>query len=127
MNNVENPIIIDQQYCPEPNCLQVYTGPLACPNKRHNIQKHMGVSSTKVAVKFECSKSSPCKNVVLTDINLSYNGVDDVTISECPNLNGASYGRHSPTFLCIILHFELEFFFFFFGDLIYLLSCKNLF
>ncbi|KAJ0047054.1 hypothetical protein Pint_04937 [Pistacia integerrima] len=93
MNNVENPIIIDQQYCPEANCLQV---PSHVQIKDITYKNIWGVSSTKVAVKFECSKSSPCKNVVLTDINLSYNGVDDVTISECSNVNGASYGRHSP-------------------------------
>ncbi|XP_031285748.1 exopolygalacturonase-like [Pistacia vera] len=93
MNNVENPIIIDQQYCPEPNCLQV---PSHVQIKDITYKNIWGVSSTKVAVKFECSKSSPCKNVALTDINLSYNGVDDVTISECSNVNGASYGRHSP-------------------------------
>ncbi|RVW64613.1 Exopolygalacturonase [Vitis vinifera] len=59
MNNVGNPIIIDQEYCPHNQC------------------------NLKVAVKLVCSQEVPCQDVELGDINLKYNGSEGPTMSQC--------------------------------------------
>ncbi|KAL3840584.1 hypothetical protein ACJIZ3_025175 [Penstemon smallii] len=90
MQNVRNPIIIDQNYCPYP----------PCGRKIRNITLNniRGTSSTKVAVKINCSGSFQCKDIVLRDIDL----VSDVgygqmaAISNCTNVSGSSYGIQHP-------------------------------
>lgn len=72
-----------------------------------------GYSSTKVAVKFDCSTKFPCKNVVLSDINLSHKGSHDVAVSECYHVSGASYGQQTPR--SCIQSFMSKWFFFFFN------------
>ncbi|KAG0485110.1 hypothetical protein HPP92_009189 [Vanilla planifolia] len=58
MNNVQNPIVIDQNYCP---------GNGNCPNKSSGIKISgvtfsdvQGTSATLVAVTLDCSRSNPC-------------------------------------------------------------------
>ncbi|XP_010480508.1 PREDICTED: exopolygalacturonase-like [Camelina sativa] len=55
-----------------------------------------GTSSNKVAVKFQCSKSFPCKNVHSSDINLKHNGVDGPAITLCENIKGSATGKMNP-------------------------------
>ncbi|CAH2079436.1 unnamed protein product, partial [Thlaspi arvense] len=51
-----------------------------------------GTSKNKVAVNLQCSKSSPCKNVVLIDINIEHNGVDDgPSTAVCENVDGSAH------------------------------------
>ncbi|KAG2676264.1 hypothetical protein I3760_12G045100 [Carya illinoinensis] len=78
MDNVGNPIIIDQQYCPVPPCKFV---------QRH-VQKHLGSSGSKVAVTLRCSQTRPCNNVVLEDINLSYVRGNANATALCSHVNG---------------------------------------
>ncbi|KAI9196915.1 hypothetical protein LWI28_028058 [Acer negundo] len=94
MNNVQNPIIIDQQYCPYPPCnLQT---PSHVQIKDITYKNIWGTSSTKLAVGLQCSKRFPCKNVVLNNINLVHLGPEGIARSLCSNVNGASYGRQIP-------------------------------
>ncbi|KAK8941687.1 hypothetical protein KSP40_PGU012750 [Platanthera guangdongensis] len=92
MNNVKNPIIIDQRYCPQKN---------NCPTKSSGIQISdvvfrdvEGTSATEVAVELYCSSSKPCRDVWLMNINLRSAGVS-ATMS-CSNVNGGSHGVISP-------------------------------
>lgn len=55
-----------------------------------------GTSRNKVAVKFQCSKSFPCKDVHLIDINLTHNGVDGPAITMCKNVKGSATGKMVP-------------------------------
>ncbi|CAM8929444.1 hypothetical protein QQ045_023093 [Rhodiola kirilowii] len=96
MQNVSNPIIIDQQYCPTGACnLQVSSNVQVQNVLFKNIY---GTSRSKVAVTLNCSKSNPCKNVQLQDINLNFNGRHDNTgtVMECTNVHGVSHGRVNP-------------------------------
>ncbi|KAJ0077685.1 hypothetical protein Patl1_35598 [Pistacia atlantica] len=52
MNNVTNPIIIDQAYFP-------FT---SCPAKEPSRVKLKGTSSSTVVVALECTKRMPCQN-----------------------------------------------------------------
>ncbi|PHU25537.1 hypothetical protein BC332_03869 [Capsicum chinense] len=93
MVNVQNPIIIDQNYCPnhEP-----------CPRQGSGIQISdityqdiHGTSATKTAVKLDCSKTNPCSSIKLEDLNLSYKGQS--TEASCINARGRVSGLDKPT------------------------------
>ncbi|KAH0460702.1 hypothetical protein IEQ34_011365 [Dendrobium chrysotoxum] len=95
MNNVQNPIIIDQNYCP---------GNANCPNQSSGIKISgvqfddvKGSSATAVAVKLDCSRSNPCSGIEFTSINLSYNGNKRrMAESFCRNVEGSSSGLVNP-------------------------------
>ncbi|KAI4356734.1 hypothetical protein L6164_000729 [Bauhinia variegata] len=92
MNNVENPIIIDQNYCPNNQ---------GCPNQSSGVKisqvtyKNIrGTSATAEAVTFDCSPSSPCQGITLQDINLKY--MNKAATSSCKNIGGTSVGTLVP-------------------------------
>ncbi|CAM8974346.1 unnamed protein product [Rhodiola kirilowii] len=93
MKNVANPIIIDQEYCPTSCNSQVPSNVQVRNVIFNNIY---GSSSTKIAVNLKCSKSHPCKNVQLRDINLKYNQEDYKSVMQCLNVNGDSEGHMNP-------------------------------
>ncbi|GMH03635.1 hypothetical protein Nepgr_005474 [Nepenthes gracilis] len=92
MENVSNPIIIDQYYC---------DWILPCLNQTSAVQvdnilfKHIeGTSATSEAMTFSCSDASPCKGLYLEDIQLvSHAGA---TKSFCWEAQGSSSGRVFP-------------------------------
>uniref|UniRef100_A0A3Q7ET18 Polygalacturonase n=3 Tax=Solanum lycopersicum TaxID=4081 RepID=A0A3Q7ET18_SOLLC len=92
MDKVDNPIIIDQYYCPSHTC---------------NIKKSLvqikgvtfnnirGTSSSLVAVNFNCSSSLSCQKINLNDIDLiNYN--TKPTIASCANAIGHATGIELP-------------------------------
>ncbi|XP_049367384.1 probable polygalacturonase At1g80170 [Solanum verrucosum] len=93
MENVSNPIIIDQYYC---------DSSFPCPNQTSGISVHSvsfvgirGTSATKNAIKFACSDSSPCKKLFLKDVQLvSYLGFP--TTSFCWKAYGSTSGLNNP-------------------------------
>jgi polygalacturonase len=94
MKNVENPIIIDQNYCPtHEGCPNEYSGVKISQVTYKNIQ---GTSATQEAMKLVCSKSSPCTGITLQDIKLTYNKGTPAT-SFCFNAVGKSLGVIQPT------------------------------
>ncbi|GAY31703.1 hypothetical protein CUMW_287090, partial [Citrus unshiu] len=96
MNNVENPIVIDQEYCPHNQCNIKVPSRVKISNVRfRNIR---GTSLTKEAVRIVCSKEIPCQNVEIGDINLVYNGIDDKgpAISSCSNVKPTLVGKQIP-------------------------------
>lgn len=55
-----------------------------------------GTSASEVAVKFDCSKSSPCQGILLENINLVGNGGKETTMS-CSNIvQGTTEGKVYP-------------------------------
>ncbi|KAH9779656.1 Pectin lyase-like superfamily protein [Citrus sinensis] len=94
MSNVENPIVIDQMYCPHGSCNQKITSNVQI--KDVTYRNIWGTSSTKVAVNFQCSKTFPCENIVLQDIYLVHNGRDGAATSSCNFVDGDSYGTQKP-------------------------------
>ncbi|GKV34469.1 hypothetical protein SLEP1_g42841 [Rubroshorea leprosula] len=94
MKDVENPIIIDQMYCPYPPCNK--QSPSHVQVKDVLYKNIWGTSSTEVAVSLSCSSALPCENVVLKDINLNFQGSGGPAKSQCSFVNGLSYGQQRP-------------------------------
>nr|XP_029118867.1 uncharacterized protein LOC105035869 [Elaeis guineensis] len=93
MRNVQNPIIIDQNYCP---------GNQNCPGQNSGIEiSHVnyknirGTSATEVAVNFDCSPSNPCNKIRLKDIKLTYQ--NRRAWSSCKHAYGIATGSVIPT------------------------------
>ncbi|KAF5460093.1 hypothetical protein F2P56_019988 [Juglans regia] len=94
MDNVGNPIIIDQQYCPVPPCKFV---PSRVQISNVTYRNIWGSSGSKVAVTLRCSQTRPCNNVVLEDINLSYGrGNEGNATALCSHVNGHALGKQNP-------------------------------
>ena len=50
-----------------------------------------------MAVNLQCSKSFPCKNVELIDINLEHEGVEGgPSTAVCENVDGSTRGKMVP-------------------------------
>ncbi|KAL9317629.1 hypothetical protein ACSQ67_014146 [Phaseolus vulgaris] len=69
MDNVQNPIIIDQEYCPNNQC------------SKGGIK---GTSATKEGIILACSSGVPCEGVEIGDVTLTYNG--GPIIAKCSNV-----------------------------------------
>ncbi|XP_057506165.1 polygalacturonase-like [Actinidia eriantha] len=93
MVNVQNPIIIDQNYCPDnKNCPNQISGVKISDVTYQDIH---GSSATQVAVKFNCSKKYPCSKIILEDVNLTYN--NQPAQSTCSNAGGSASGLVKPS------------------------------
>lgn len=93
MQNVSNPIIIDQYYCDSPT---------PCPNQTSAVRVSevsysniVGTSATKQAIRFACSESVPCQNIILQNIYLTLTSGESAT-SFCENVMGFSLGSVTP-------------------------------
>ncbi|XP_043721194.1 exopolygalacturonase-like [Telopea speciosissima] len=97
MNNVQNPIIIDQQYCSGSSCKNKPPSRVQVSNVHFmNIR---GTSATKVAVSINCSRQFPCQNVQLSNINLKFQGKipnDFTALSQCSNVKLGFAGVQVP-------------------------------
>ncbi|ERN07142.1 exopolygalacturonase [Amborella trichopoda] len=94
MNNVANPIIIDQEYCPYASCS--HKGPSRVKINNISFKNIRGTSTSKVAVNLLCSRAFPCENVKLDDIKLKYNDQGEDSTASCTNVNGVSAGVQIP-------------------------------
>merc|ERR1712226_1224660 len=94
MDNVGNPVLIDQNYCPNNQCSNESPSNV----KIHGVsfKNITGTSSTLEAVKLVCSKSVPCQQVVVADIDLAYKGSGSAT-STCVNVQPAVSGKQNPS------------------------------
>ncbi|CAI9108304.1 OLC1v1007874C1 [Oldenlandia corymbosa var. corymbosa] len=93
MINVQNPIVIDQNYCPDHiNCHGEVSGVQINDVLYQDIH---GTSATGVAVKFDCSKKNPCKGIILEDVKLNYK--NQQAKSQCANAGGNSLGLIEPS------------------------------
>ncbi|CAD5184562.1 polygalacturonase-like [Musa acuminata AAA Group] len=92
MQNVKNPIIIDQNYCP---------GDRGCPDQSSGVRISgvtyndiHGSSASEVAVNFDCSASNPCTGIGLQDIKLTYGNT--AAESSCKHADGTASGFVVP-------------------------------
>ncbi|OVA10089.1 Glycoside hydrolase [Macleaya cordata] len=93
MENVSNPIIIDQYYCDSLLPCQNQTSSVTVGNI--SFMGIKGTSATEEAIRFACSDSSPCEGLYLEDIQLfSYSG--GTTSSFCWEAKGFSSGQVYP-------------------------------
>ncbi|EXC34926.1 hypothetical protein L484_020043 [Morus notabilis] len=94
MENVGNPVLIDQEYCPWNQCnLKV---PSKVKLSNISFKKIHGTSSTPLAVNLVCSSGAPCQNVVIQDINLKYSGSQGPITSKCKNVKPTVGGVQNP-------------------------------
>ncbi|KAM4109388.1 hypothetical protein ACB094_03G115300 [Castanea mollissima] len=94
MNNIANPILIDQGYCPNNQCSNKSPSKVKLSNV--SFKNIRGTSSTKEAVKLICSKSVPCQQVAVADIDLVYKGAGGSTTSTCVNVKPTVSGKQNP-------------------------------
>ncbi|KAL9858999.1 putative galacturan 1,4-alpha-galacturonidase [Arabidopsis thaliana] len=96
MIDVGKPINIDQKYCPHPPydlCFLVQ-GESHVQIQDIKLKNIYGTSKNIVAVNLQCSKSFPCKNVELIDINLKHTGLEKGhPKAMCENVDGSVRGR----------------------------------
>nr|GEW62625.1 pectin lyase-like superfamily protein [Tanacetum cinerariifolium] len=94
MTNVENPILIDQNYCPGgKNCPRQGSGVKISNVRYQNVH---GTSATKVAVRFDCSKKIPCRGITMQDVNLTFKNKRSASAASAycvPRLNCSSFTK----------------------------------
>ncbi|XP_028788933.1 polygalacturonase-like, partial [Neltuma alba] len=72
MNNVQNPIIIDEQYQCDPDKCKAKPSLVKLSNIHFSNIK--GTSSSPIGVDLRCSQLYPCQNVVLSNVDLKMGG-----------------------------------------------------
>ncbi|KAL6851907.1 hypothetical protein ACP4OV_020092 [Aristida adscensionis] len=101
MDNVKNPIVIDQNYC----TMVDPSKPKPCEQQQSAVQfssilfKNIkGTTTSKDAIKLHCSEAFPCLDVVLQDINLEMKarGDKNVATSTCENVTIDKLSNVSP-------------------------------
>ncbi|KAG5621977.1 hypothetical protein H5410_007195 [Solanum commersonii] len=94
MNYVENPIIIDQHYCPHSSCKNQGDSQVQISDVKFiNIK---GTSASKEGVVLDCSKSVPCQGIELRGLELTLNG-QQTTTATCSNANMKFFGPQTPS------------------------------
>ncbi|CAJ1911403.1 unnamed protein product [Sphenostylis stenocarpa] len=94
MENVTNPIIINQNYCDKKKkpCKK---GKSAIQIKNVWYQNITGTSASDIAVKFDCSEKFPCQEITLQNIDLECEGGDDAE-AWCKNVELSYFGYVKP-------------------------------
>ncbi|KAL6639947.1 hypothetical protein ACP70R_022257 [Stipagrostis hirtigluma subsp. patula] len=91
MKDVQNPIIIDQKYCPYYNCEHKFVSGVTI--KDVTFRSIKGTATTPVAVMLRCGV--PCQGLVLQDIDLKFKG-QGTTSSKCENAKAKYVGYMFP-------------------------------
>ncbi|OIW05217.1 hypothetical protein TanjilG_14770 [Lupinus angustifolius] len=94
MDNVTNPIIIDQNYCDKKEPCQKQKSAVQIKNVLY--QNISGTSASDVAVKFDCSESFPCKEIIMQNIDLQGEEGKYVEAS-CNNVQLSYLGDVNPS------------------------------
>ncbi|CAK7333269.1 unnamed protein product [Dovyalis caffra] len=100
MDNVTNPIIIDQFYCDSPKACQNQTSAVEISEIVYrNIN---GTTKSSKAMKFACSDTVPCRNIVVSNINLE--NKDGTVETYCNSAQGFGCGFVHPSADCLSFH-----------------------
>ncbi|XVE85091.1 hypothetical protein DITRI_Ditri17bG0064400 [Diplodiscus trichospermus] len=100
MEDVSNPIIIDQFYCDSPKTCQNQTSAVQISEIMY--RSISGTTKSKEAMKFACSDTVPCSNIVLSNINLEKK--DGTVETYCNSAQGFGYGVVHPSADCLSSH-----------------------
>ncbi|XP_028799787.1 polygalacturonase-like [Neltuma alba] len=93
MENVSNPIIIDQNYCDQEEPCHEQESAVKLSNLLY--QNISGTSASEVAIKFDCSKTVPCNHVYVENVRLEAEGGGQTTAS-CDNVIYVNQGNLFP-------------------------------
>nr|GMD65809.1 exopolygalacturonase-like [Ipomoea batatas] len=94
LQKVDNPIIIDQNYCPNSNCGSEGESQVKISNVKYENIK--GTSKDEVAVIMDCSKANPCRDITLSRLNIKW-GSQRQTKASCSNFKGEFVGSNYPS------------------------------
>ncbi|XP_070054614.1 probable polygalacturonase At1g80170 [Nicotiana tomentosiformis] len=98
-DSVDNPIIIDQNYCDvRGTCKEMPTGVHISNVVYENMT---GTSSTDIAINLNCSNSVPCTDITLQHIQLTSATPKGKVTAYCKNAHGQQYGIE-PDGPCLI-------------------------
>ncbi|KAL1533910.1 putative polygalacturonaseisoform X2 [Salvia divinorum] len=100
MENVSNPIIIDQFYCDSPTKCEDQAS--AVEVSKILYKNITGTSATRIAMKFACSETVPCSNIVLNNINLQSESENGDEETYCNNASGSVHGHVHPSADCLL-------------------------
>ncbi|KAK8467540.1 hypothetical protein PHAVU_007G076625 [Phaseolus vulgaris] len=89
MDNVQNPVIIDQEYCPNNQCSK--GTPSKVKISKVSIKGIKGTSATKEGIILACSSGVPCEGVEIGDVTLTYNGAP--VTATCTNVKPTITGK----------------------------------
>ncbi|CAI0400542.1 unnamed protein product [Linum tenue] len=92
LENVDNPIIIDQMYCPDGACKS--KGPSKVQISDVFFKNVKGTSKCKEIIQLICSSSHPCQNVQMCDVDITYEG--GVGQAVCENVKPVISGVMNP-------------------------------
>ncbi|XP_061353902.1 polygalacturonase-like [Gastrolobium bilobum] len=93
MQNVTNPIIIDQYYCDLAEPCQEQDSAVKLSNVLY--QNIRGTSASEVAIKFDCSRTIPCREIYVQDVILEPESSGG-TIATCENVRYVNRGKFFP-------------------------------
>ncbi|GMY26249.1 probable polygalacturonase At1g80170 [Fagus crenata] len=97
MEDVANPIIIDQFYCDSPSICQNQTSAV---NISQIVYKDVsGTTKSEKAMKFACSDTVPCSNIILSNVDLEK--TDGTVETYCNSATGFGYGIVHPSAECL--------------------------
>lgn len=95
MVNVSNPIIIDQYYCDSTKPCRNQTNAVAI--SRVSFVDIKGTSASIEAVRFVCSETCPCRDILVKNVRLFSETGGWPPVCFCSNARGVSIGRkNSP-------------------------------
>ncbi|KAG6469797.1 hypothetical protein ZIOFF_070728 [Zingiber officinale] len=98
MNDVLNPIIIDQYYCPDSFCDASSSGVEVIDVKYIGVT---GTSSSEVAIALNCSQSVPCSGIVMDTVDLWSANKGGKVQSYCISANGYTRNQVTPAVSCL--------------------------
>ncbi|XP_057958692.1 probable polygalacturonase At3g15720 [Malania oleifera] len=85
LDNVKNPIIIDQYYCPIGSCKESSS---AVEVSDVTFSMVTGTSASEEAINLSCSGTPGCSNIVLDQVNISPSEPSKKISSTCSNVRG---------------------------------------
>ncbi|KAK9278800.1 hypothetical protein L1049_028379 [Liquidambar formosana] len=98
----DNPIIIDQFYCPYQHCT---TQASAVHVTNVTYSQIWGTSRRKTAVNFACSETVPCTDIFMDNININaapHRRHPSKAMSSCQNAHGVARGKMVPDVPCLV-------------------------
>ncbi|KAH0643775.1 hypothetical protein KY285_033077 [Solanum tuberosum] len=98
LKNVENPIIIDQNYCNGGHSCQPQVSAVKVSNVTY--KKIYGTTSSKLAINMNCSNSTACTNVELENIYITSVEPGKKIFATCNNVKGKA-SSNSPHVSCL--------------------------